>query len=43
MEWRMIVRIGHEFCEGHFGGGGTTQSSWNSWITAAKIELVERV
>ena len=43
MEWRMIVRIGHEFCEGHFGGGGTTQLSWNSWIIAAKIELVERV
>ena len=41
MEWR-IVRIGHEFNEGHYWGGGTTKSSLNSWITAAKIELVER-
>ena len=41
MEWR-IVRIGHELHQCHYWGGGTTLSCLNSWITAAKIELVER-
>ena len=41
MEWR-IVRIGHELHQCHYWGGGTTRSCLNSWITAAKIELVER-